>query len=61
MDMSIGPSNMVSGPIDYMRFFDTSKISFRFRDDEYEIKPIINELRELYTKVTNELNKPPAI
>lgn len=58
MDMSIGPSNMVSGPIDFMRFFNTDNFSFRFRNDEYEIKPMVKELQELYMKVERELNKP---
>lgn len=61
MDMSIGPTNIAAGQIDYMRFFDTDRFSFRFRDDEYETEPMINELRELYLKVENELNKSPAI
>jgi hypothetical protein len=58
MDMSIGPSNMVSGPIDFMRFFNTDNFSFRFRNDEYEIEPMIKELRELYMKVKSQLDKP---
>jgi hypothetical protein len=58
MDMSIGPSNTVSGPIDSMRFFNTDNFSFRFRNDEYEIEPMVKELQELYMKVERELNKP---
>lgn len=61
IDVSIGPPNIVSGPIDFMRYFNTTTFAFRFRGDEYEITPIFNEIKSLLQKVDNELDKPSTI
>jgi hypothetical protein len=60
IDTSIGGDNIINGPVDFMRFFNSDRFVFRFRGDEYPVNPIRDALQELLVKVEAELNKPPT-
>ena len=60
IDNSIGGDNFIKGGeniIDFMRFFNPQRFVFRFRDDEYEIQPLIQDVVGLLTKVDAELEQ----
>ena len=60
VDSNIGPPNMISGIDleDYLRNFDDRSWTLTFRGDEYELKPIIKAIYDVYPKVSDEANKP---
>lgn len=60
IDTSIGGDNFISGGenfIDYIRFFNSQRFVFRFRENEYEINPLYNDIIDLYNRVDKELQK----
>jgi hypothetical protein len=62
MDMSMGyTDDIVKGPIDYIRYFNTTSYTFRFRGERHEINPLYEAVKELLAKVNTELSKPPTI
>lgn len=61
IDTSIGGDNFISGGenvIDFMRFFNTQRFVFRFRENEYHIHPLGQDIVDLLKKVNTELSKP---
>jgi len=60
VDSNIGPHNMVEGvdPEDILRNFDPICWTLTFGGNKYELKPIIEAIYELYSKVAAEANKP---
>jgi len=44
---------------DFMRIFDPKTYKIKFQGEEYDLNPILVELKELYKKVTEEANRPP--
>lgn len=61
IDTSIGGDNFIKGGnniIDFMRFFNNQRFVFRFRENEYEIEPLGQDVVDLLTRVNAELEKP---
>ena len=60
VDSSILPPNMIAGidQKDFLRIFNPTTWTLTFRGDEYELKPIIKAICELYPKVSLEARKP---
>jgi hypothetical protein len=57
IDLSVGPADrMVSGQIDFMRFFNTTTFAFKFRNDEYQIEPMMDEIKEILWRVEKRLD-----
>jgi hypothetical protein len=56
-DSNIGPPNMIVGldPSDFLRNFDTSRFAITFRGDVYEVRPIIEAIRPLLVRTSENL------
>ena len=59
VDSNIGPPDMITGIDiqDFLRNFDQNSWTLYFRGDKYELKPIIEFIRDLYPKVSKEANR----
>ena len=55
IDSNIGPPNMIAGidQQDFLRNFDPTTWTLTFRGDKYELKPIIGDIYDLYSKGFN--------
>ena len=54
IDSNIGPPNMMIAGIDqqdFLRNFDPTTCTLTFRGDKYELKPIVEVIYDLYSKV----------
>lgn len=58
MDLSVGGTKSpVQGQIDFMRYFDKQKFTFKFRDDIFELIPLKAAITECLNKTNIELNR----
>ena len=54
-----GPNDIAGVDVkDYLRNFDPSSWTLTFRGDEYELRPPIEAIQNLYPRVSTEANKP---
>ena len=63
VDMSSGITDDmgIDGHVDFIRYFNSATYTFIFRGDRYEINPLYIAIKNLLTKVNNELSKPPSM
>lgn len=56
-DSNVGPPNMIVGiaPSDFLRNFDTSRFAITFRGDVYEVRPIVEAIRALLPRTSENL------
>lgn len=56
-DSNIGPPSMIVGldPSDFLRNFDTSRFAITFRGDVYEVRPIVEAIRALLPRTSENL------
>jgi hypothetical protein len=60
VDSNIGQFNMITGidQKDFLRNFNPTSWTLIFRGDKYELKPVIEDIYDLYPKVSVKANKP---
>lgn len=60
VDSNVGPPAMISGsePIDFLRNLDSSTLAFTFHGDKYELRPIAQEMQNLWQVAKAKIDIP---
>jgi len=60
VDQNVGPPSMIIGvdPEDFLRNFDTENFAVTFKGEVYELRPVINAIRDIWLKAVVEAKKP---
>jgi hypothetical protein len=60
VDQNVGPPSMIVGvdPEDFLRNFDTENFAVTFKGEVYELRPVINAIRDIWLKAVVEAKKP---